>query len=100
MPQRLINLKALLQIFAAGLVFGLFLFLQAGTLSWWQGWAYMLSFLVFGGLSSMLYQDSPELLEERRTAAKKAKAWDKPLVFAVVVVLLFCEGARRAALTG
>lgn len=76
-----------IQIALVGLITSLLLFLPAGTLQWWNAWAYMASFLVFATLSTRLYKDSPELLEERRTASKKAKAWDKPIVMAVVVVL-------------
>jgi protein-S-isoprenylcysteine O-methyltransferase Ste14 len=86
MPTRKV-LPAPLQIGAAGLVTAALLFIPAGTLDWWQAWAFLGSFVVFATLSTLLYRDSPELLEERRTASKKAKAWDKPLVLLAVAVL-------------
>lgn len=80
--------KTLLPILAGGVVRSLLLFVPAGTVRWWQGWAFILSLsglALLGGAT--LVQDRPELLEERRTAAKKAKRWDKPLVLLAVGVL-------------
>lgn len=75
------------QFVAVALLIGLLLFLPAGTLQWPGAWAYLGSLLVFTTLSTVLYRKSPELLEERRSASKKAKAWDKPIVLLAVVVL-------------
>lgn len=79
--------KMLFQICAAEAVKGIFLFTAAGTLAWWQAWAYLASGLLLGAVAGVLLKDSPELVEERRSAAKKAKAWDKGLVLLLVLVL-------------
>lgn len=87
MPEPKKRSSSAVQIGSVGLVTEALLFGPAGTLGWWQGWAYMASFVVFASLSTLLYKRSPELLEERRSASKKAKKWDKPIVLLVVAVL-------------
>jgi protein-S-isoprenylcysteine O-methyltransferase Ste14 len=69
------------------LVQALLLFGSAGTLAWWNGWAF-LAYNTASGLAVSLgiYPKMPELLQERRTAAKKAKPWDKTAVLLQVVV--------------
>jgi protein-S-isoprenylcysteine O-methyltransferase Ste14 len=74
---------AILALFQAVLLFG-----SAGTLAWWNGWAF-LAYNIASGLavSFGIYRKSPELAAERRTAAKKAKTWDKIIVFLQVAAL-------------
>jgi protein-S-isoprenylcysteine O-methyltransferase Ste14 len=71
-------------IFTAALLFG-----TAGTCRWWNGWAFMAVFTAATALATAVFRRSPDLLEERRTAAKKAKAWDKALVPVLAVFLPF-----------
>jgi protein-S-isoprenylcysteine O-methyltransferase Ste14 len=81
----------LLQIGIAEMVKGALLFGSAGTWQWWQGWAYIVIDVFFNMLATAkLSQESPELLEERKTASKKAKPWDKIIVLFVVAVLPSC----------
>jgi protein-S-isoprenylcysteine O-methyltransferase Ste14 len=85
------GLKTILQVGMSEIIKGALLFGSAGTFQWWQGWAYILidvSFSLFA--TAKLAQESPELLEERKTASKKAKPWDKIIVLLVVLILPFC----------
>ncbi|NTV53550.1 MAG: isoprenylcysteine carboxylmethyltransferase family protein [Candidatus Firestonebacteria bacterium] len=85
------GLKTTFQILAAEVVKGAFLFGSAGTLRWWQGWVYLLSGVFFGVAATVtLSRESPELLEERKTAAKKAKPWDKIIVLLLIIILPTC----------
>jgi protein-S-isoprenylcysteine O-methyltransferase Ste14 len=81
------GIKTALQIVAAELIKGVFLFGSAGTLRWWQAWLYLASGVFFGILGSAILKESPELLEERKTASKKAKPWDKKIVVLTIAVL-------------
>jgi protein-S-isoprenylcysteine O-methyltransferase Ste14 len=57
------------------------LFLSAGTLVWWNGWMFMA--VISAAVASVtfgIFRASPELMRERRTAAKAAKPWDRALV--------------------
>jgi protein-S-isoprenylcysteine O-methyltransferase Ste14 len=57
------------------------LFLPAGTLAWRNGWLFMAVISVaVASVTFGIFRDSPELLRERRTAAKEAKPWDRALV--------------------
>jgi protein-S-isoprenylcysteine O-methyltransferase Ste14 len=56
-------------------------FLPAGTLAWPAGWMFMA--VISSAVASVsfgVFRTSPDLLQERKTAAKHAKAWDKVLV--------------------
>ncbi len=80
--------KTFLQISLVELIKGLFLFGSAGTWQWWQAWTYLVIDVFFSFLATTkLSQDSPELLEERKTASQKAEPWDKPIVLLTVAVL-------------
>lgn len=65
------------------LAFVLLLFLPAGTLRWWEGWAYIVLF--FAGsiwIIIWLFKHNPGLLNERLTGVGKAdqKPWDKVML--------------------
>jgi protein-S-isoprenylcysteine O-methyltransferase Ste14 len=67
-----------------------FLFGTAGTWRWWNGWAYLGIFVVVGvTLTATVYRKSPDLVLERKTAGKKAKAWDRVLAPVVGRLLPF-----------
>jgi protein-S-isoprenylcysteine O-methyltransferase Ste14 len=81
-------LKAIFPSIILILIQAILLFGTAGTWVWWNGWVYLLYNLISGlSVSLIIYRDSPELAVERRTAAKKAKTWDKVVVFLQVLVL-------------
>jgi protein-S-isoprenylcysteine O-methyltransferase Ste14 len=72
------------------LLTALSLFAPAGTLRWWNGWLFMgLGVALVGMLTGIVFRKSPDLVQERMTAAGRAKAWDRVLVPILAVVLPF-----------
>lgn len=72
------------------MIFGLALFLAAGTVAWPAGWAFLVLFFGFTiALSRWLLRHNPGLLTERMTGMGKPDqpAWDK--VFYVVIQVFF-----------
>jgi protein-S-isoprenylcysteine O-methyltransferase Ste14 len=86
-----VNLTLLtVQIAGMFVVFGLALFLAAGTMAWPAGWAFLILFFAFTvAISRWLLKHNPGLLTERMTGIGKPdqKAWDK--VFFAIANLLF-----------
>jgi len=68
-------------------VMALFLFGPAGTLRWWNGWVFLLAVVLAAVLTADVFKNSPGLARERRSALKKANAWEKTLVPLVSAVL-------------
>jgi protein-S-isoprenylcysteine O-methyltransferase Ste14 len=81
------------------LAVALCLFTPAGTLCWWNGWLFLLAVAGIGAATLRLFARSPALAEERRTAGRKAKGWDRilvPLVGGVLpVVAILVAGLDR-----
>jgi protein-S-isoprenylcysteine O-methyltransferase Ste14 len=78
------------QIAGMFVVFALALFASAGTVAWWQGWAFLILFFGFiVTLSLWLLASDPGLLTERMTGVGKSdqKAWDR--AFFPVAMALF-----------
>jgi len=72
------------------LVFGLALFLPAGTVAWPAAWVFLVLFLGFAvALSVWLIRFNPDLLEERLTGIGRSdqKTWDK--VFLAITAVVF-----------
>jgi protein-S-isoprenylcysteine O-methyltransferase Ste14 len=75
-------------------------FVPAGTLHWRNGWLFV--GVMAGAVASVtfgIFRHSPELTEERRTAARHAKPWDRALTpimsgLPVVTVVLGGLGHR------
>jgi len=86
-----VNYLMLLGGFAQILViFGVPLFLAAGTLTWIAGWVYLGLFMIFTvTLSLWLAKNNPGLLSERMTGIGKGdqKSWDK--VWYVITFIVF-----------
>jgi len=86
-----VNLRLLIfQVVGTFVVFGLALFLAAGTIFWTAGWAYLILFLGFSvTVTRWLLRHNPGLLKERMTGIGKANqpAWDK--IFFVAVEIFF-----------
>ena len=83
-------------------VFGLALFLPAGTLAWRAGWIFLLLFFGFYLLVTMwLYTHNPGLMQERlRLGASDQKGWDKILfplmeIFFIVWLIFISLDAVR-----
>jgi len=65
------------------------LFLPAGRLDWWAGWAFLIAF--FGAtiiLTLWMRRRDPALMDERSRTAENVKSWDKAIM-GVYTVLLF-----------
>lgn len=80
---RLLRAVAIMGVFIAAL------FLPAGRLDWWAGWAFLIAF--FGAtiiLSLWMRRRDPALMEERSRTANNVKSWDK-VIMGVYTVLLF-----------
>ena len=63
----------------------------AGRVTWWQGWAFLLTFVIF--VSILVWRVSklnPELVRERNRPAEDAEAWDRVVmgIYTVVLVVL------------
>jgi protein-S-isoprenylcysteine O-methyltransferase Ste14 len=73
-----------------GLVsFALLWFGIAGRLTWWQGWAFLLTFIAYvGALVWRLSKVNPELLRERNQPAEKAEPWDRVVIGTYTAILL------------
>jgi len=63
-----------------GLFVGLW-FAIAGRVTWWQGWAFLITFIAF--VSVLVWRLSkldPELVRERNQPAEKAEPWDRAVM--------------------
>lgn len=82
--------QLIIRTIATVVLFALVLFLPAGTITWWAGWAYLV--LVFGfaiALTVWLLRFNPDLLAERLSGIGKPdqKSWDK--VFLALLGIVF-----------
>jgi protein-S-isoprenylcysteine O-methyltransferase Ste14 len=70
-------------------IFGLFLFLPAGTLDWWRAWVFLGAVLVLAVTSTVsLFRVNQELLEER---FKPPIQKGQPLADKILVMLVIAE---------
>ena len=68
--------KATKRLIGFTLVTAACLFGSAGTFRWWNAWVFMAVGLVLvAALTGVVFRKTPTLVEERMTAASKAKAW-------------------------
>ncbi len=87
-------LKNIIRFAGFLVLLGIFIFVPAGTLSYWQGWVFLAAFgfaLAFFMLYGMLRD--PNMLKERSQKAKNVKHWDTVIlniytVFLVIMVVL------------
>lgn len=69
--------------------FALLWFWIAGRLTWWQGWAFLLTFITYVSiLVWRLSKVNPELVQERNQPAMVAEPWDRVLMGIYTVILL------------
>lgn len=75
------------------------LFLSSGTLLWWRAWLFFaIMTAAVASVTFGIFSDSPELLQERATAAKRAKGWDRvlvPLVSGIPFVAIIIAGLGK-----
>lgn len=72
------------------ILFGAIMFVAAGTLRWWQGWAYLGVMALYYFIATVVIPFDAELAEERTSMKEGVKPWDK--VLASVLSLLFPLG--------
>jgi protein-S-isoprenylcysteine O-methyltransferase Ste14 len=87
-------LKNILRFAGFLVLLGIFIFVPAGTLAYWQGWVFLAAF-GFAIVVFMLYGmlRDPNMLKERSQKAKNVKHWDTVIlniytVFLVIMVVL------------
>jgi protein-S-isoprenylcysteine O-methyltransferase Ste14 len=77
-------------------VFAVLWFGVAGRVTWWQGWAFLLTFVIYVIiLMWRLSKVNPELVRERNLPADKAEAWDRVVmgIYTVILVVLLIVSA-------
>ena len=80
--------KAVGRLCVISMVVALCLFGTAGTVSWMNGWIFMIAYLlVLVTLTGLVFRSSPELVRERMDASRNAKSWDKVIVPILAMVL-------------
>jgi len=83
-----IFIKALARLLSIVFIAAVSLFGAAGTLHWWNGWLFIISYIILVIiLSGSLFSKSPELVRERMQAGKKSKTWDRIIVPLLALVL-------------
>jgi len=82
-------------------VFALAWFGIAGRVTWWQGWALLLTVVIYVSiLVWRLSRLNPDLVRERNRPAGKAEAWDRvvmgiySVVLAVLLIVSALDGGR------
>lgn len=80
----------------AGVWFGI-----AGRVTWWRGWAFLFTFIVYvSALMGRLARVNPDLVRDRYRSADEAEGWDRAVmgVYTVLlgVLLILCalDGGR------
>jgi len=82
-PSSKVGWTIVLRFFIISLVMMAILFLAAGKLNWWEGWAYVIQgFIVLISSRVILIRKNPDLARERADAGKKkdVKPWDRVLM--------------------
>ena len=81
--------KRLLRAFAIMGFFIAALFLPAGRLDWWAGWAFLIAFFDSTIILTLwMRRRDPALMDERSQTGENVKAWDKAIM-GIYTVLLF-----------
>lgn len=71
------------------IIFLAILFVPAGRLDWWEGWAFFFAFLAAVAVVAIWGQRrDPELMQERRKPGENVKRWDRIIMGLYTVLLL------------
>lgn len=91
--------KAIKSAIVGILAFAALLFVPAGTLDYWQGWAFLATFVSSTGLITVsLARHDPKLLERRISAGPQAEKEPAQKVIATLIIFLFAAILVFAAL--
>jgi protein-S-isoprenylcysteine O-methyltransferase Ste14 len=82
------KMKLLIKQLTGTFVFFLILFISAGRLDYWQGWAYVAIGLIMLFVSLTVLRVDPELMKERSKPGEGVKKWDKLLLILSGLMLL------------
>lgn len=87
---RSLNARAAIKFLQLPLIMGLFLFLPAGTLLWWQAWLFVAVFFL-GSLALTVYLaiTDPKLLERRLNAGPQAEKEKSQKIIMVLAMTSF-----------
>ena len=70
------------------LVFFAILFLPAGKFDWWEGWTFILVFLIATSVLGLwMRRKDPELLSERSQPGENVERWDR-IIMSIYTILL------------
>ncbi len=88
-----LNLKAIIQLVITAVVLAAAVFLPAGRLDYWQGWACLFSFFFPAGLITVyVAKNNPALLERRLKAGPRAEtSRGQKVVQTITAVVLLAE---------
>lgn len=95
-PLRKVILPRIVTMIFGLVVFACAWFCIAGRLNWWQGWAFLLTFIIYSSiLVWRLAKLNPELLLERNRPSDNAEAWDRQVmgIYLVLLVVLLIISA-------
>lgn len=91
--------KVLIQSLLGLLVLGLLLFAPAGTLSWPEGWAYLLLFMVCSlAMTLWMLKADPALLAARMQSPLKAEQKPRDRIIVSLLLIFFCAWMAFIAL--
>ncbi|MGC9445043.1 MAG: methyltransferase family protein [Candidatus Methanospirareceae archaeon] len=95
-------LRIVVRGFFALLIIIAFIFILAGRLSYWQGWAFSIVTVLLVMVQMLLFAPKTELARERFKPGPGTKWWDKlfwvlyaPLFFAIVIIACLDTGRFR-----
>jgi protein-S-isoprenylcysteine O-methyltransferase Ste14 len=78
-----------IQLIISGAVLAAAMFLPAGTLKWWQAWAFLAIYfaaIIFDAL--FILRGDPGLIAERAETKKNTKHWDRIVTGAITILTL------------
>jgi protein-S-isoprenylcysteine O-methyltransferase Ste14 len=85
-----LNTKAWLSLFALAVVMGLLIFLPAGTVRYWQAWAYLSVFMLVSFLTTLyLVRRDPALLARRMSGGPTAEKRTSQKLIMLFVSVVF-----------
>lgn len=88
-PPRRLTISRILTSFLGLALFSAVWFWIAGRANWWQGWAFLLAFIVYVSvLVWRLSRVNPELVRERDRPAGVAETWDRAVIRVYSVILI------------
>jgi len=95
-PNRAVSASQIATGIFGVILFSVVWFFIAGRLTWWQGWAFLFTIVIYLSiLSWRLSKFNPELLKERNRPANVAEDWDRVVmgIYSVTLAVLWIVSA-------